>query len=119
MSDLYLSLSLDGGRLGEDDKKPLAVLFENSLKLNEKFREETGAVYFGFLGCHDEFAALHRFNFFADSYWLSKYLDALTILTDLIVSGVRIEAGVVPDVASSAPMSQHWSVSSVCPVQPH
>lgn len=119
MSDLCVSLSLDGARLDEDDKQPLAVLFENSLKLNEKFREETAAVYFGFLGCHDEFAALYRADLFADAYWLSRYLDALNILTDLVVSGVRMEAAVLHDVGSSAPVSQHWAASGVRPVQPH
>jgi hypothetical protein len=96
-----VSLLLDGGDLEERDKQSLTVLFENSLKLNEKFREETAAVYFGFLGCHDEFAALYRFDLFADSYWLSRYVDILNVLTDLVVSGVRIEAGVVQNVGSS------------------
>jgi len=81
MSDLCVSLMLDGGRLAEDDKQPLNVLFENSLKLNEKFREETAAVYFAFLGCYDEFVELCRFNLFQNSYYLSRYLEALDVLT--------------------------------------
>jgi hypothetical protein len=82
---------LEGGELEEEDQQPLAVLLENSLKLNEKFREETAAVYFAFLGCHDEFGALYRFDILADSYWRSRFLDALNMLADLIVSGVRME----------------------------
>lgn len=118
MSDLCVSIALGGAGVDEHDKQPLTVLFENSLKLNEKFREETAAVYFGFLGCHDEFAALYRFNLFADSYRLSRYLDALNILTDLVVSGVRMEAGVARDIGSSAPVSQHLGASGVRLVQP-
>jgi hypothetical protein len=95
MSDLCVSLSLDGAGLDEDDKQSLAVIYENSLKLNEKFREETAAVYFGFLGCHDEFAALHRFNVVEDSGHLSRYLDALNVLTDLIIREVRFQEGEV------------------------
>jgi hypothetical protein len=109
MSDQCVSLMLDSGDFEEHDKQSLAVLFENSLKLNEKFREETAAVYFGFLGCHDEFAALYRFDLFADSYWLSRILEALNILTNLIVSGVRMEAPAVHDVRSSVPLSQPGS----------
>lgn len=118
MSDLCVSISLDGAGVDKHDKQPLTVLFENSLKLNEKFREETAAVYFGFLGCHDEFAALYRFNLFADSYRLSRYLDALNILTDLVVNGVRMEAGIAHHVGSSAPVTPHLDASGVRPVQP-
>jgi hypothetical protein len=96
MSDLCVSLSLDGAALNEHDKQPLAVLFENSLKLNERFRAETAAVYFGFLGCHDEFTAVYQLNLFADSYRLSRYLDVLNVLADLVVNEVRFE-----DVATS------------------
>jgi hypothetical protein len=115
MLDQGVSLLLDGGgELEELDKQSLAVLFENSLKLNEKFREETAAVYFGFLGCHDEFAELHRFDVFADSYRLSRYLDILNVLTDLVVSGVRMEAGFtsVPCRADIPLHSLHYSSES-------
>jgi len=117
MSDQCVSLLLDAADLDEDDKQSLAVLFENSLKLNQKFREETAAVYFGFLGCHDEFAALHRFDLFADSYWLSRYTDILNMLTDLVVSGVSMGAGVAHDIGSSAQVSQHFSASGLPSVQ--
>lgn len=117
MSDQCVSLLLDAADLDEDDKQSLAVLFENSLKLNEKFREETAAVYFGFLGCHDEFAALHRFDLFADSYWLSRYTDILNMLTDLIVSGVSMGAGVAHDIGGSARVSQHFSASGLPSLQ--
>jgi len=90
--DQCAGLMLEGGELEEEDQQPLAVLLENSLKLNEKFREETAAVYFAFLGCHDEFGALYRFDIFSDSYWRSRFLDALDMLADLIVSGVRMES---------------------------
>jgi hypothetical protein len=119
VSDLCLSLSLDGTRLDEDDKQPLALLFENSLKLNAKFRDETAAVYFGFLGCHDEFTAVYRLNLVDDSNRLSRYLDALNILTDLVVSGVRLEEGPVHDLVTSSPVSQHRDWSRVRPVQLH
>jgi hypothetical protein len=112
MSDLCVSLSLDGAGLDEDDKQPLAVLHENSLKLNEKFREETAAVYFGFLGCYDEFTELCRFNVFEDSGHLSRYLDALNVLTDLIIHEVRFQEGevsILQQVAldASLPLSTH------------
>lgn len=111
MSDWCVSLSLDGIGLDEEDKQPLAVLFENSLKLNEKFRDETAAVYFGFLGCHDEFTAVYRLNLVDNSYPLSRYLDALNVLTDLVVSDVRLEEETVHNVVTSSPVSQHteWS----------
>lgn len=101
MSDMCVSLVLERGRLEEEDKEPFAVLFENSLKLNEKFREETAAVYFGFLGCHNEFAELYRTNLFDDSYHLSRYMEALNALTDLIVDDVRLEERAVPELSSS------------------
>jgi hypothetical protein len=41
MSEQSLSRVLDSDGLEERHKRPLAVLVENSLKLNEKFREET------------------------------------------------------------------------------
>lgn len=112
MSDLCVSFSLDGAGLDEDDRQPLAVLFENSLKLNEKFREETAAVYFGFLGCYDEFAELYRFNLFEDSGHLSRYLDALNTLTDLIISEVTFQDGEIPNLQhvpldASLPLSTH------------
>ena len=118
ISNLCVSLSLDGGDLDEDDKQPLAVLFDNSLKLNKKFRDETAAVYFGFLGCYDEFTAVYRLNLFDDSYRLSRYLDALNILTDLVVSDVRLEERSVHDLVMSSPLSQHRDESRLRPVQP-
>lgn len=119
MSDLCVNLSLDGAGLDEDDQEPLALLFENSLKLNEKFRAETAAIYFGFLGCHDEFAAVYRLKLDDDSYRLSKYLDALNTLTDLVTSGVRLEKDTVPDIGTSSPVSPHRDAARVRPVQPH
>lgn len=91
MSEKCVRLSLDAAGLDKDDKQPLDVLFENSLKLNEKFREETAAVYFAFLGCSDEFAALYRYNLFDDSCRLSRYFDALNVLTDLVVREVGFQ----------------------------
>jgi len=119
MVDLCVSLSLDGVLLREDDKQPLTVLFENSLKLNEKFREETAAVYFGFLGCHDEFTAVYRLRLADDSYRLSRYLDALDILTDLVVGGVKLEEKAIHDLVTSSPASQPRDASGLRPVQPH
>jgi hypothetical protein len=112
MSDLCVSFSLDGAGLDEDDRQPLAVLFENSLKLNENFREETAAVYFGFLGCYDEFAELYRFNLFADSGHLSRYLDALNVLTDLIVREVRFQDGAISNL-------QHVPLDASLPASTH
>jgi hypothetical protein len=108
MSDGFVSLVLERGSLEEHNKQPLAVLFENSLKLNEKFREETAAVYFAFLGCQEEFAALYRFNIFHDPGRLSRYLDALNMMVDLVVSGVRFEQRVVNEFGGSAVMSQRF-----------
>jgi hypothetical protein len=119
MSDWCVSLSLEVTDLDEEDKQALALLFENSLKLNEKFRDETAAVYFGFLGCHDEFTAVYRLNLVDNSYQLSRYLDAVNILTDLVVSGVRLEDGPVHDLVTSSPVSQHRDWSRVRPVQLH
>jgi hypothetical protein len=112
MSDVCVSLSLDGCGLEDDAKQPLAVVYENSLKLNEKFREETAAVYFGFLGCYDEFADLYRFNVFEDSNHLLRYLDALNVLTDLILRDVRFQDGEPSDVqpvalAAPLPLTTH------------
>ena len=91
MSEKCVSLSLDAAGLDHDDQQPLDVLFENSLKLNEKFREETASVYFAFLGCSDEFAAMYQYNLFGDSDRLSRYLDALNVLTDLVVREVTFQ----------------------------
>lgn len=118
MSDLCVSLSFDGAGLDEDDKEPLAVLFENSLKLNEKFRAETAAIYFGFLGCHDEFDAVYRLKLDDDSYRLSRYLEALNTLTDLVTSGVRLEKDTVSDIGTSSLVSPHRDAARVRPVQP-
>jgi hypothetical protein len=95
MLDKCVSLSLDEAGLDEDDKQPVEVLFDNSLKLNEKFREETAGVYFAFLGCADEFAAVYRHNLFDDSGRLLRYLDALNVLTDLVVREVSFQGGEV------------------------
>ena len=119
LSDLCISLSLDGAGLDEDDNEPLALLLENSLKLNEKFRNDTAAVYFGFLGCHDEFTAVYRLNLLDDSYRLSRYLDALNMLTDLVVCGVRLEERAVPVLVKSSPVSRQWEGSRARPVRPH
>ena len=97
MSEKCVSLMLEGGSVDEDDKQSLEVLYENSLKLNEKFREETAAVYFAFLGCSDEFAAVYRHNLFEDSGHLSRYLDALNELTDLVVREVKFQDGEVSE----------------------
>ena len=118
MSDLCVSLALDGAALDEDDKQPLAVLHENSLQLNEKFREETAAVYFAFLGCYDEFTELCRFNVFADSGYLSRYLDALNVLTDLVIHEVRFPGDEVANLQhvalnASSPVATHASTGSV------
>ncbi len=112
MSDQCVSLMFDGGDLEEHDKQPLDVIYENSLQLNEKFREETAAVYFGFLGCSDEFAQLYRFNLFDDAAHLSRYLDALNVLTEVIIRDVRFDNSEVyklPHVAldASLPVSTH------------
>jgi hypothetical protein len=112
MSDLCVSLALDGAVLDEDDQQPLAVLHENSLQLNEKFREETAAVYFAFLGCYDEFIELCRFNVFADSGHLSRYLDALNVLTDLIINEVRFKEAEVANL-------QHVALNASLPLTTH
>lgn len=112
MSDLCVSLALDGAVLDEDDKQPLAVVHENSLQLNEKFREETAAVYFAFLGCYDEFIDLCRFNVFADSGHLSRYLDALNVLTDLIINEVRFQEAGVANL-------QHVALNASLPLTTH
>ena len=91
LSENCVSLALDGGVVEAEDQQPLDVLFENSLKLNEKFREETASVYFAFLGCADEFAAVYRYNLFGDSDRLSRYLEALNVLTDLVVREVSFQ----------------------------
>jgi hypothetical protein len=113
MSDQCVSVMLDGGRMEDDDKQPVALLFENSLKLNEKFREETAAIYFAFLGCHDEFVELYRLNLFDEPHRLSRYLDVLDVLTDLVVSGVKLQNAAVPDLERSSLVSQHWDESGV------
>ena len=102
LSDWCVSLSLDGARLDEDDEDPLALLLENSLTLNEKFRADTAAVYFSFLGCKDEFTALYRFNLVDDSQRLSRYLNALNLLTDLVISGVSLKEAAAVDITSVA-----------------
>ncbi len=110
-----VSLMLDGRASEECDKQPLAVLLENSLKLNEKFREETAAVYFSFLGCHDEFVASYRLNILQDRNRLARYLDALNLLVDLVVSGVMFGQQAVNVLGSSPAMSQH--LDAVHPLQ--
>jgi hypothetical protein len=107
MSNWCVSLALDGAVLDEDDKQPVAVLFENSLKLNEKFRDETAAVYFRFLGCLDEFTAMYRLNLVDNTDELSRYLEVLNILTDLVVSGVTFEEEKVPNLVTSSAVPQH------------
>jgi hypothetical protein len=97
MSEKCVSLMSEGGAVDDDDKQSLDVLYANSLNLNEKFREETATVYFAFLGCSDEFAALYRHNLFDDSRHLSRYLDALNVLTDLVVRDVRLQDGEVSE----------------------
>ncbi len=100
LSDLCISLSLDGAGVHEDDEEPLAVLLDNSLKLNEKFRAETAAVYFSFLGCQEEFKAVYRVNLADDSPRLSRYLDALNVLTDQVVSGISLPEDAAVDITS-------------------
>lgn len=117
MSDWGVSVSLDGAVLEEDDKRPVALLFENSLKLNEKFRDETASVYFRFLGCHDEFTAVYRLNLVDNPNELSGYLDALNILTDLVVSGVTLEEKTIPNLVTPPAVSQQseWFSARTAP----
>jgi hypothetical protein len=89
MCEKCVGLMVEDGSVEEDDKQSVDVLFENSLKLSEKFREETATVYFAFLGCAEEFAAVYRHNLFDDAGHLSRYLDALNVVTDLVMDEVR------------------------------
>lgn len=98
--DWCVSLSLDGARLEADDQDALALLLENSLSLNEKFRADTAAVYFTFLGCHDEFIAVYRFNLVEDSQRLARYLEALNLLADPVISGVSLRERAAVDVTA-------------------
>ena len=105
------ALKGDGILIGSGELTSNGVTISDSLIVSDGIILGDGIIYFGFLGCHDEFTAVYRLNLVDNSYRLSRYLDALNMLTDLVVSDVRLEEGTVHNVVTSSPVLQHseWS----------